>query len=292
MRSKTRKVRGGEVPSPGPSQCHPRVTDTRAGCLPETTLREIAASLGVGWKGTAATMRRTLEKTLGVEKGKERSFLMATPLPASKKTALAKQYLRPAQPAAWKSDPDMWLNTNDIANVVKQFEEARSDFEFMGPFPIDFAAPDPYEGSGRKCLIDEICNFRVEKALAAGKKYIGIVYNLDPHFKGGSHWVANFIDIPKKRCYYFDSYGMEPPEQVAKFMRWLTTHDPEIQLRYNARRFQYCNTECGMYSTYFIILMLLGVDFDRFIKFVLQKYIRARQSDRYMLDLRDWFFST
>ena len=46
-------------------------------------------------------------------------------------------------PVAWRKDPDKWLDSNDIENVMKQYEEAFPYFDFMGPFPIDFAAPKP-----------------------------------------------------------------------------------------------------------------------------------------------------
>ena len=168
---------------------------------------------------------------------------------------------------------------------MKQYEDAYPSFEFMGPFPIDFAAPDPYtKASSSQCLIKEICSLRVADSIKNGTKYIGIIYNLDPHYKGGSHWVANFIDIPKHRCYYFDSYGYEPPKQIARFMKWLTTQDPHMKLGYNARRFQRHDSECGMYSLYFIIRMLMG---DQF-----RPFCRRQPSDSFMLDFRDWLFST
>lgn len=176
---------------------------------------------------------------------------------------------------------------------MNQYEDAFPQFEFMGPFPIDFAAPDPYNTTvkggnpavkSKKCLMTEICELRVQKALANGTKAIGIIYNLDPHYKSGSHWVSNYIDIPGHKCYYFDSYGMEPPAQIAKFMRWLTTQDPKMRLEYSSKRLQFSDTECGMYSLYFIIRMLEGDSFKSFT--------RRRPSDKQMLDLRDWLFST
>lgn len=218
---------------------------------------------------------------------------MALPISQEEKVDLARQVLRPPMPAAWKSDPDMWLDSNNITDVMNQYEHAFPEFEFMGPFPIDFAAPDPYSGAAggsggiatqKRCLMTEICELRVQKALANGTKAIGIIYNLDPHFKSGSHWVANFIDIPNHRCYYMDSYGQKPPPQIEKFMKWLTTQDPKMRLEYNSRRLQFSNSECGMYSMYFIIQMLHGDDFKAFT--------RRRPSDSLMLDLRDWLFST
>jgi len=56
-----------------------------------------------------------------------------------------------------------------------------------------------------------------------------------------------------------------------------------MKLQYNARRFQYGDTECGVYCLYFLIRMLEGDDFRKFCK-------RApRDSD--MLELRRWLFA-
>lgn len=274
-------------PAPGPSQCHPRVGNKRPahGCLPTEVLTKVSKQLGISTQDPIA-QRKALEKHLNIGEGKELSFLRALPLPEEEKQTLQKTYLRPQQPEKWKEDPDMWLDSLNIEAVMKQYEEAFPSFEFMGPFPIDFAAPDPYNTSGgeKHCLIREICGLRVKEALQQGTKSIGIIYNLDPHFKDGSHWVANYVDIPAHKCYYFDSYGYEPPKQIATFMKWLTTQDPQMKLMYNARRFQFQGSECGMYSMYFIIRMLSGD--------VFRPFCRKQPRDSVMLDLRDWLFST
>ncbi len=232
-----------------------------------------------------------MEKKLGLKEPGERSFLEALPINETEKASLAKQYLRPPAPKSWISDPDTWLDSNNIADVMNQYEVAntkdgKKEFEFMGPFPIDFAAPDPYNKSSseKKCLQREICDIRVEKALASGVKSIGIVYNLDPHYKSGSHWVANYIDIKNHICYYFDSYGIEPPPQVQTFMKWLTTQDPKMKLQYSKRKLQNSNTECGMYCIYIIIRLLDG---DSIVDIT-----RRKPKDEFMLDMRDWVFST
>lgn len=231
-------------------------------------------------------LRKALEKHLQVAPGSESTFLDKLPFGASEKAYLAQTYLRPKQPTTWSSDPDMWLDSNNIEQVLKQYEEAFPEFEFMGPFPIDFAAPDPYQTNGgpKRCLIREICDLKLKDAFREGTQKVGIVYNLDPHFKDGSHWVATFIDIPKHRCYYFDSYGMAPPKQISRFMKWLTLQDSKMKLAYNARRFQFRGSECGIYSVYFIIRMLMGD--------VFQPFCRRAPRDEAMLDLRDWLFST
>jgi hypothetical protein len=287
MRKTRRNKKQKKIPTPGPSQCHPRVGSKRPahGCLPVNVLERAATQLGIP-KTSPISLRKALEANLKIPPGQELSFVRALPFSDSEKDTLIKSYLRTPQPDKWKEDPDMWLDSVNIENVMRQYEEAFPAFEFMGPFPIDFAAPDPYNTSGgdKKCLMKEICNLRVEQALQQGTKSIGIIYNLDPHFKDGSHWVANFVDIPNHKCYYFDSYGYEPPKQIAIFMKWLTTQDPKMKLMYNARRFQMQGSECGMYSLYFIIRMLAGDEF--------RPFCRKQPRDSVMLDLRDWLFST
>ena len=281
-------------PDPGPSQCHPsmgRIAPSH-GCMPIKILRKVASKLNINPDLHPPVLRKEIATALSLNvSGGERSFLTALPLPEQEKTQLAKTYLRPAAPKDWTDDPDMWLDTNNIADVMNQYEEASTkngvkEFEFMGPFPIDFAAPDPYKKSQgeKKCLMNEICEIRVQKALENGTRSIGIVYNLDPHYKSGSHWVANYIDLAGHTCYYFDSYGMKPPPQIETFMKWLAVQDPSMKLESNGRRLQYSNTECGMYCIYMIIRMLEG---DKFVQIT-----RRKPKDSDMLDFRDWLFST
>lgn len=281
--AKTRRRLRRKLPEPGPNQCHPRVGAKRPaiGCLPVEVYQEAAKQVGVSPTLPPATLRAKLEAALHVEPNKEASLLQA--MPVSDKQSLQQKYLRPAMPSAWKEDPDQWLDSTNIEAVMKQYEEAFPEFEFMGPFPIDFAHPDPYKKGGKQCLIEEMCDLNLHNFFNHGKKYIGIIYNLDPHYKGGSHWVANFVDIPGHKTYYFDSYGMEPPKPVQTFMKWLTTQDSKMKLFYNSRRFQFKGSECGMYSLYFIIRMLAGDNFRAFT--------RLAPRDSAMLDLRDWLFS-
>ena len=269
--TKTRKTKKHVALNPGPYQCHPKIGMNRPpqGCFPPDVLER----MGVSYKKSDPIHEWT--------------FLQSSDLSDQEKSKLAKEYLRPKQPDEWKSDPDKWLDSNNIEDVMKQYEEAFPDFEFMGPYPIDFAAPDPYVKDGpKKCLMNEVCELKVLEAMDNGTKTnrIGIIYNLDPHFKGGSHWVGAYIDIIKHKCYYFDSYGMFPPKQIARFMKWLTVQDPKMKLMYNGRRFQHKNTECGMYSLYFIIRMIHGDGFRAFT--------RQSPPDSEMLKLRHWIFST
>jgi hypothetical protein len=262
------------------------------GCLPGQELAKIHQTVmgGAGHQGgnrkskDLLQMRNEVASKVGVPAENEASFINALPISTAEKLRLKKEFLRPSQPTIWKDDPDMWLDSNNIRDVMVQYEEDRNDFKFLGPYPIDFAAPDPYkDGSKDKCLIGEMCSLDIPGLRAKGKDKVGIIYNLDPHYKSGSHWVANYIDLTKNHCYYFDSYGMEAPDQIQKFMQWLTTQEPKMKLAYNARRFQFKGSECGMYSMYFIIRMLMGEAFRHFC--------RRAPRDGAMLILRGWLFS-
>ena len=79
---------------------------------------------------------------------------------------------------------------------MKQFEKKHNNFEFIGPSPIDF---DDHEMFG-ECVWEELCKFDLQQKMRDKKEKIGIIFNLDPHDKPGSHWVAMFVNIPKEKC--------------------------------------------------------------------------------------------
>ena len=279
-----------QFPKPGPQQCHPGVGDVRpdSGCIPVETLKAVATKLGgINAELDPVALRSEIEKHLKVDGVHEYSFLMKLPLSKEEKDNIFKKYLRPMYPVAWRKDSDKWLDSNDIEHVMKQYEEAFPNFDFMGPFPIDFAAPKPNAAPGTqpKCLMDEICEYRVQSAVQNKKDMLGVIYNLDPHYKSGSHWVATFVDLKKNRCMYFDSYGLKPPKQILTFMSWVSKQDTgrKMPLMYSSRRVQYKNTECGVYCLYFIIRMLMG---DEFVTFT-----RATPNDAGMLEVRNWIYA-
>lgn len=268
-----------------PKQCHPRIKKmSENGCLPVSVLEKAARKIGVkGVHHGGGELLTKVANKLHVDPENQNSLIKALPISAEEKNATIKKFLRPIMPDEWKGDPDAWLDTNNINDVMKQYEESNSKFKYFGAVPIDFSAADPYVNK-KQCLIKEICEIDLDGGALEGKDYIGIVFNLDPHYKSGSHWVASFIDIPKKEYYYFDSYGMRPPPQVYKFMQWLTIQEPELKLFMNAKRFQRKESECGMFCIYFIVSMLEGETF--------QHFCRRTPSDNLMLEMRKVMFSS
>lgn len=289
---RTRKRHTRNPPQPGPETCSPfaaKKTRTRQSksCLPLGILKRVADATGErihgGHINNIATLKKKLAVQLGCNADDERCILEKSMLSHKEKKVLLETFFRPEMPDGWKKDPDMWLNSDDIAKVMKQYEKAYApEFKFLGVVPSDFSSPDPYEKESQKCLNDQFCRINLEEEKAKGRRIIGAVFNLDPHYKSGSHWVAFAVDLKRRCAYYFDSYGMAPPSQVARLMRHLTLQDPGLRLQQNGRRFQYSDTECGMYSMYFIIRMIAGESF--------KKFCRNPIADKYMLQFRKVLF--
>lgn len=153
-----------------------------------------------------------------------------------------------------------WLSTVDIDNVMRQYHSAHPDFEFIGVAPIDF---DDLPFLGFK-------NLDFKKLVNEGKHKIGAIFNLDEHNKSGSHWVSMFANLKEGKVYFFDSVGYKPEKRIRKFMRRIANFSKKefgvkVDARYNEKKHQFKNTECGVYSIYFLIHMLKGKGFESHI---------------------------
>jgi hypothetical protein len=153
-----------------------------------------------------------------------------------------------------------WLNTININQVMKQYESAHPDFLFLGAVPIDFDEL-PYLG---------IKDLDFKKLENEGKTKIGIVFNLDEHYKNGSHWVAGYSNLNNGEVYFFDSYGIRPEKRIVNFMnkcaKYIKSKNIKPIVDYNKYRHQYKNSECGVYSMNFIHRLLQGDSFKTIVK--------------------------
>lgn len=174
--------------------------------------------------------------------------------PISKK--LKKRYFRPKMPKEWYKDPREWLNTDDIENVLNQYNKKYKDFLFIGAVPIDF----DHKFSPGNCVINELCNINIKKLQKKNINKIGVVFNLDKHDQEGSHWVSFFGDFNENKLYYFDSYGYEEPKEVKILVNRLIKQGKKIgkniKFERNKKRNQFKKSECGTYSIYFIEQLL------------------------------------
>ena len=165
----------------------------------------------------------------------------------------------PESPKEWEKNPNEWLSSIDILQVMNQYEKKYKCFDFLGPSPIDY---DTHKLYG-KCVWEELCHFDLDKHLQKKHTKIGVIFNLDPHYKGGSHWVSLFINIKNKTIFFFDSTGEQIPPQIKKFVNTVIEQGKQLPTPINFKfdqnypvEHQYGNTECGIYSIFFIIHML------------------------------------
>lgn len=166
----------------------------------------------------------------------------------------------PDKPYEWKKNPTAWLSNYDILNVLEQYEEAHPEFEFIGPTPIDFDTR--LTTYGNQCVTQELCAFSLADHQKKRKTKIGIVFNLDKHNEPGSHWVSMFIDMEHNLVFYFDSAGDEIPEEIKALKERVVRQAAEmghtLESVERTRVHQHGNTECGVYSLFFLITMLTG----------------------------------
>lgn len=186
-----------------------------------------------------------------------------------------------------------WLSTTHINDVIYQYQKKYPEFLFLGAVPLDF----------EDLPVLGIHNIRFSDLEKQGKKKIGMVINLDEHYKNGSHWVALFTNLDKFEVYYFDSVGKKPLKRTRKFINKITKYlyqkkfgenlplnevvnqlndikktkkafsnkyiknlvDGGIDIRYNNIQHQKENSECGVYSINFIIRSVEGEGFDNII---------------------------
>tara|TARA_A100001015_G_C15037602_1_gene737350 strand:+ start:180 stop:1088 length:909 start_codon:yes stop_codon:yes gene_type:complete len=213
----------------------------------------------------------------------------------TKRKALESELFAPKQPKEWKTNPSSWLSNFDILDVLHQYEKAYSEFEFIGPTPIDFdSKPD-----GKRCVWADLCKFNLQDKIGKKKK-IGVIFNLDKHYEDGSHWTSLFIDLENDFLFYLDSTGEERPGEVdilvKKIMnQGLYLNTPKkFKFYENSLGHQTGNNECGMYSLYFIITMLTNKKKDVKFKTLQDKidyFLKTRISDDDAFKYRKIYFN-
>ena len=183
-----------------------------------------------------------------------------------------KENFRPEKPKEWDNDPNKWLNTYNILNVMNQYQDKYNKFKFIGVFPIDFRTK-----IGNTCVSPEMCSLNVKDLLKEKKTKLGFVFNLDKHWQSGSHWTSLYInlDINSKNygAYYYDSVGNKPPPEVSDFIKIVKQQLKKLNLKtnkdfkflHNNIEHQKGGSECGMFSMYFLDKCLKNINFNKFI---------------------------
>lgn len=207
----------------------------------------------------------------------------------------------PKRPSEWTYNPNEWLSNYDIFNVLTQYEDKYPHFEFIGPSFIDFDKMK--DASNHTCVSDELCNFSLQHHISKKHEKIAIVFNLDKHTGPGTHWVSLFIDIKQRFIFYFDSAGSKIPKEIMILVKRIQNQGVKLRKKLHFKFYenypmthQYTNTECGMYSLFFIITMLLEKPADPSYKKSggfnkIHFFKKQRIPDKLVSDLRLKYFN-
>ena len=162
-----------------------------------------------------------------------------------------------------------WLSSVDIYDVMEQYMHKFPSFMFLGPVPIDFS---DYSNALSRINL---------KKLKKSKKHIGIVFNTDPSYKSGEHWISMFIDLNNKTICFFDSVGENPPKEVKQFMNKIIKQAKGLGIKLkqiiNDKQHQKLDTECGVFSLHFIISRLEGKSCD----YINNNIIKDKEMNKY-----------
>ena len=200
-----------------------------------------------------------------------------------------KEVFAPDHPDNWNTNPTEWLSNYDILSVLDQYENASKDFRFIGPTPIDFNTRN-----GASCVWPELCNIQLSNFISKKINKIGIIFNLDKHDESGSHWVSMFIDIKEGIIFYFDSAASRIPVEITDLVNLLLQQATNLNIRMKyltnyPKQHQLGDTECGMYSLYFIITML---DNKKSMKNKIKLFKTKTITDKFVQTFRQEYFNT
>jgi hypothetical protein len=277
-------------------RCAPAYADQTIGCFTKDALLKIARAynarnldpIRVNNSQTKKEIWEAIQQKMSQKCGTDETCWLEQPGINSIKDEL-NEFFKPLAPLGRYQ----WLSTDDIYNVMKQYEIKYPRFKFIGPLPMDFLnLKDPDSKFCQSLNLDR-----------AKSKYdnIGVILNMDASKDGGSHWIAMHIDLNRREIQFFDSYGdkhlydnkhylpfydsegkyhkenkIALPPNVQKFVfQCMLAISPDLKntmnqkggtnktmvkmpynLKVNTIQHQYANSECGVYSMLFIIKSL------------------------------------
>ena len=211
------------------------------------------------------------------------------------KESIKKLLYAPDQPKEWKKNPDEWLSNYDILDVLEQYEYKYNNFKFIGPTPINFDSPDIRDK--KSCVWEDLCKIKLKDLIKNKKNKIGVIFNLAKQGEAGTHWVSLFIDVKNSLILYFDSNGDACPPEIFELIEKIKKQGEKENIKfkdkYNTYAHQETNTECGMYSLYFIITMLTEkIDGKKvIIDKLVNHFTKKRIPDKYVFDRRNRYYN-
>ena len=266
--------------------CHPRKTKKSYTCYNDPILLELRDLWNKKHPEKPIVQTETKEIWNALRKNMkecDQEVCWMEKLEKDNKQKITKDYFAPVPPKEWLSNDREWLSNEDIDEVLEQYQKVYPEFAYIHASPMDFDTK-----VNDRCVSEALCKINLEAYRKKGKNKIGIVLNLDPHDRGGSHWVCMWIDLKKRILFYFDSAGNPPTNEVNVLADRLKKQGKAmgIPLKYrdNRKVHQTTTSECGMYVLYFIIQLLEK-------KKKLTLFNRKRIEDEEVAKYRDIYFN-
>lgn len=176
---------------------------------------------------------------------------------------IKKKSYKPLIPEDWlvcerKKCHTKWLTNKNIYQIIENYEDAYSNFMYLGTFMINF---QKYDCKSIEKWTFEPDNVPFSKYEKMGVNCLGMVLNTAKKGHKGEHWIALFIfwRNGKGEINFFDSYGMNAkiPDEVLDVMKKIQDCGHKYGIRFTCqsskKRHQKKNSECGVYCLYFII---------------------------------------
>ena len=183
-----------------------------------------------------------------------------------------------------------WLSNFDIEKIFRQYERIHKDFKFIGAVGNNFFT------------FMKFYNVNIQKEyIDKGITKLGIIFNTDNYGEGGEHWVGCYIDLKSAKnldnyknennvseILFCDSGGSNPKKEVKDFINYFIKFNEKRNYKtyyeINKTQQQHGNSECGVFSTVFVIQMLLGKSFNLYtskdIKNVNDEVIHSFRKDK------------
>ena len=273
------------------NQCAPNVSDNSLTCFTYQQLKSIAKNFN---QTSDAKIKISRSKDVLWKRIYEKMKYKCNDELCWTNNDRMMERFRPRRPIEWYSNPREWLSNFDIHKVMIQYEKKYKTFKFLGVFPDDY----DYKIFMNTCVAEELCKLDVADLLKHNKYQLGIIFNTDPHYLSGSHWVAVYINISenseKYGFYYYDSNAQKPSTYIIKFFNQIKSQlkqkkitlktRKEFVININTKKHQFKNTECGMFSINFIVNMLKRQN-------TFEMVCNSEISDDKVFKLRDKYFN-
>lgn len=220
-------------------------------------------------RGTKLNIWKAIQQRLFPVCAKDETCWMEQPWIGYNLQAEKYKIFRPEHPKSWLKNDHEWLTNVDIQKSMEQYHAIYPTFSFLGVFPIDFGTR--IAGS---CISEKLCKVDIPTLNKRDIHQLGAVFNMDRHDQGGSHWVGLYInwkpEHPNYGAFYYDSNGYRIPRQILEFMKnvceqvnnmYAGRKVPRMNTDWNKKRHQFGNSECGVFSMFFICRCLEGTPF-------------------------------